>query len=187
MSWVNVCFARADRAGYATHQLGKWHLGLARQAYTPAGRGFDTSVGYLSGSERHFTHLKGAEACQGIGPGNCTGTCAVDFWHTAAPATGFAGDYSADVYGGEAVKIINAAASAPLKPYFIYLAFANTHEPLEAPARFAALYPPTMLCASRRTLGAMVSAMDEAIGNITDALVATQQWNHTLLVRTSAP
>ena len=51
------------------------HLGLAKQEWTPAGRGFDTHVGYLSGSERHFSHLKGAEACK-AGPDNCSGTCA---------------------------------------------------------------------------------------------------------------
>ena len=27
----------------------------------------------------------------------------VDFWHTAAPATGFDGEYSANVYGAETV------------------------------------------------------------------------------------
>lgn len=135
------------KAGYSTHQLGKWHLGLARHEFTPAGRGFDTSVGYLSGSEKHFSHLKGAEACK-TGPVNCTATCAFDFWHTAAPATGYNGDYSAYIYGSETVKIVEAAAAAGAgaKPFFVYLAFANTHEPLEAPQRFQDIYPTTMQC-----------------------------------------
>ena len=136
-SFVTMAEALRGKAGYATHQLGKWHLGLARQAFTPAGRGFDTSVGYLSGSEKHFSHMKGAEACKS-GPLNCTATCAVDFWHTAAPATGFDGVYSAEVYGSETVKIIEqaAAAASAAQPFFVYLAFADTHEPLEAPQRF---------------------------------------------------
>ena len=169
----------------------------------------------LSGSEKHFSHLKGAEvryacfqwdctccftdtdtfaavqACK-TGPNNCTGTCSVDFWQTEAPATGFDGVYSAEVYGSETVKIIDEAAAAAVavhpsdvhgaKPFFVYLAFADTHEPLEAPQRFQDLYPPTMQCKSRMMLGAMVSAMDEAVGNITAALKRTKLWDNTLLV-----
>ena len=147
------------------------------------GRGFDTSVGYLSGSERHFSHLKGAEQCH-AGPNNCSGTCATDFWHTSAPATGYDNEYSATVYGSETVKVVeaNAKAGAGVKPFFVYLAFANTHEPLEAPPQYQALYPPTLQPRSRMLLGAMVSAMDEAVGNITDALKATKLWENTLLV-----
>ena len=44
------------RAGYATHMLGKWHLGHFSQAHTPAGRGFDTFFGFLFGSETHDSH-----------------------------------------------------------------------------------------------------------------------------------
>ena len=120
------------------------------------------------------------------------GTCSVDFWHTATPATGFDGVYSAEVYGSETVKIIDEAAAAAAnvhasdakgaKPFFVYLAFADTHEPLEAPQRFQDLYPPTMQCKSRMMLGAMVSAMDEAMGNITAALKRTKLWDTTLLV-----
>lgn len=40
----------------------------------------------------------------------------------------------------------------------------------------------SMQCASRRMLGAMVSAMDDAMGNITDALKSTNQWDRTLIV-----
>jgi len=51
----------------------------------------------------------------------------------------------------------------------VYLAFANTHEPLEAPQRFVDLYPQSMQSQSRMMLGAMVTAMDEAIGSECDS------------------
>ena len=37
--------ARLATRGYVSHQVGKWHLGLAKQAFTPVGRGFNTSLG----------------------------------------------------------------------------------------------------------------------------------------------
>ena len=65
---------------------------------------------------------------------NCTARCGVDFWSTASPAVGYAGEYSARVYSDATVGVVeSAAASADPKPFFVYLAYANTHEPLEAP------------------------------------------------------
>ena len=42
--------------GYATHMVGKWHLGYNKWDYTPTYRGFDSFYGYYNGAEDHFTH-----------------------------------------------------------------------------------------------------------------------------------
>jgi len=42
--------------GYATHIVGKWHLGYNKWAYTPTYRGFDTFYGYYNGAEDHYSH-----------------------------------------------------------------------------------------------------------------------------------
>ena len=88
-----------------------------------------------------------------------------DFWGGWAPATNLDNVYSAEVYGSATVDVVEAGAKPGAKPFFVYLAFANTHEPLEAPGRFIDLYPKSMQSHSRMMLGAMVTAMDEAMGS----------------------
>lgn len=47
-------------AGYATHHVGKWHVGSATDAHIPAGRGFETSLGFFGFAWKdHFKHIRG--------------------------------------------------------------------------------------------------------------------------------
>ena len=41
-------------AGYYSVHVGKWHQGLYAPQYTPVGRGFDYSFGFLEGGEDHI-------------------------------------------------------------------------------------------------------------------------------------
>ena len=81
--------------------------------------------------------------------------------------------------GREAVRLIRS--HDPATPLFLYVPFLAAHTPMEAPpgseARYAALEPPL-----RRTFAAMVTAMDDAIGEIVAALDETGMRENTLLL-----
>lgn len=42
--------------GYATHMIGKWHLGFFEENYAPHKRGFDSFFGYLGGMIEYYNH-----------------------------------------------------------------------------------------------------------------------------------
>ncbi|XP_015431893.1 PREDICTED: arylsulfatase B-like [Dufourea novaeangliae] len=44
------------KLGYATHLVGKWHVGYYSDDHTPAYRGFDTFFGYYNGYVSYFNH-----------------------------------------------------------------------------------------------------------------------------------
>ena len=46
---------KLKEGGYATHMVGKWHVGVQSLGQTPFGRGFDTSKHYYDGAEDHWT------------------------------------------------------------------------------------------------------------------------------------
>ena len=47
---------RLKSAGYATHLVGKWHLGFKTWDYTPLRRGFDSTYGFFAGSQDYWNH-----------------------------------------------------------------------------------------------------------------------------------
>ena len=168
--------ARLASAGYVSHQIGKWHLGLAKQSFTPVGRGFNTSLGYLMGSEDHYKHTNG------LALGNGTTVQGVDLWASDQPAQGHDGTYSAQLYTGRAVELIESHPEE--KGLFMYVAFADTHAPEQAPERYVDLYP-TNIPECRRIYNGMASAVDEGVSNITAALKSSGLWQTTLLVWSS--
>ena len=70
-------------SGYATHLVGKWHLGFYKWPYVPTKRGFDTAYGYWDGSEGHFDHKR-----DGV----------VDFRNGTEPVTNLDGKYATFEY-----------------------------------------------------------------------------------------
>ncbi|KAL2099801.1 hypothetical protein ACEWY4_004195 [Coilia grayii] len=164
-------------AGYATHMVGKWHLGMFRKECLPTRRGFDSFFGYLTEYEDYYTHHR----CYPIFELNVT-RCALDLREGEEVASGYDGMYSTHLFTQRATDVIRKHDHK--KPLFLYLAFQAVHAPLQVPERYTAPYS-FIKDKQRRVFAGMVSAMDEAVGNVTEALMAHNLWNNTVLVFSS--
>ncbi|XP_067838761.1 arylsulfatase B [Heptranchias perlo] len=161
-------------AGYSTHMVGKWHLGMYKNECLPTRRGFDSYFGYLLGSEDYYTHQR----CYFIAPLNVT-RCALDLRDGEKVATGFTDMYSTHLFTHKATDLLSK--HDPAQPLFLYLAFQSVHQPLQVPEEYMKPYR-FIHDVHRRRYAGMVSVMDEAVGNITAALQRYGFWNNTVLI-----
>jgi arylsulfatase A-like enzyme len=94
----------AAAGGYATHYVGKGHLGYETTDHLPIHRGFDDHVGYLGGSEGYE-----------YGSGSVDPTTGKhDMWHGDHPGIDVVPEiyYSANYYAGVATKFIEGHGAA---------------------------------------------------------------------------
>ena len=165
-------------AGWATHMVGKVHLGADRWRRTPTFRGFDTFVGYLYGAEDYYTHVLGQgfdlrnDSSADCGPG-CSRNIAQE--HN--------GTYSSQLFGAEVARLV-AGAPASGKPTYIHFTPQSVHAPNEAPAAAVAPYLP--IFGPNNTVRAIhagaVTCLDDSIGVIFAAVEAAGLANDTLFI-----
>ncbi|KAK7099015.1 hypothetical protein V1264_003219 [Littorina saxatilis] len=154
--------------GYATHAVGKWHLGFCNWKYTPTFRGFDSFLGYYNAAEDYYTHMAGR---------------GYDFRQDTAVDKDDAGKYSAYTFAERAQVLIGQHNTS--QPLFLYLAFQSVHGPLEVPAVYENVFCGHIQNETRRTKCGMVAILDEAIANITGHLEDTGLIDNMLIVFTT--
>lgn len=149
-------------AGYRTAIVGKWHLGHGDRKYWPRQRGFDWQYGPLIGEIDYFTHKQ-----HGV----------TDWFRDNEPVD--EEGYSTLLLGNDAVRLIGA--HDPGTPLYLYLAFNAPHTPYQAPQkdldRYAGIADP-----SRRAYAAAITAMDEQIGRVLEALEQRGMSDNTLVL-----
>ncbi|XP_057712429.1 arylsulfatase I-like [Corythoichthys intestinalis] len=149
---------RLQQAGYATHMVGKWHLGFYTKACLPTRKGFDSFFGSLTGSVDYYSY----GSCDG------PGVCGYDLHANESVAWGHQGKYSTTLFTQRARKILQSHDPSQ-RPIFLLLSLQAVHTPLQPPKSY--IYPyRDMADVARRRFAAMVSTVDEAVRNVTYAL-----------------
>ena len=160
---------KLSESGYKTHLVGKWHNGYYKKECMPTYRGFDSYFGFLNGGEDYYTHVLSSGGWSGY-----------DLRRNETVSTKEKGEYSTFLFAKEAQEVIaNHDSSSPL---FLYLAFQAVHSPLQVPEQYIQQYEGVIKDKNRRTYAGMVSAMDEAIENVTKTLQEKGLWNNTVLI-----
>lgn len=144
------------KEGYATGLVGKWHLGESDD-HRPESRGFDEFYGFLSGGH---SHLKGELL---------RGGDAVEIKK---------GEYSTDLFSAEAVDFVGRHQE---HPFFLFLSYNVPHKPIEATEKYLDRFS-EIPDRNRRTYAAMVSAMDDGIGDVLRKLKETGNDENTLVI-----
>ena len=147
--------------GYNTLAIGKWHLG-AHKDQRPLQQGFDEHFGFLSGGHRYFPEdwkLNDLTEIRSQNDGYIT-----KLLHNGKRINETA--YLTDALSREAVNFIKKERKGP---FFIYLAYNAPHSPLQATKKYLDRFP-NIENKKRKIYAAMVSAVDDGVGNILDAL-----------------
>jgi len=167
-------------AGYATHHVGKWHLGHYSKAHLPTARGFDDSMGYYGGYQHPETYFYEWPGCT-----NSTG-CVPDM-HRDKDVYSQDGQFNVYTFADEAERIIEQHG-ADGEPFFLYLAVPLIHMPvhpdpdvMEARADDLAGIPDVW----RRRMGAMSIMLDTFVSRVEKALVVQGLMNDTIIVYAS--
>ncbi|XP_059093885.1 arylsulfatase B-like isoform X1 [Tigriopus californicus] len=170
----------ASHLGYATHGVGKWHLGSHRAAYTPTKRGFLSHVGYWTGHEDYYDHT----AQELYQPVNGWG---YDFRRNMSVAWEDFGNYATDIFTNEALDVIHHHnVSQPLFLYLAHLAVhsANTYQPLQAPSEVVEKFS-YISDKNRRTFAGMLYKLDESVGRVVKLLQDRQMLQDSIIVFTT--
>eukprot|EP00934_Nitzschia_sp_Nitz4_P005314 Nitzschia sp. Nitz4//scaffold32_size149145//69827//74087//NITZ4_002882-RA/size149145-processed-gene-0.96-mRNA-1//1//CDS//3329548078//5304//frame0 len=175
------------RAGYHTTAIGKWHIGHSNWNQTPTFRGFDEFFGFYYGGEDYYTHMhNGGYDLRHDQQRHCGKGCS----RVAAEAVG---NYSSPLFAKETIRMLHdylekqsARDAKSVKPLFQYLAFQAVHCPNEVPEEYVDMYDNfTTFSPQRKIYAGMLTAADDAIGEVIDAYKKAGIWNDTLVIFTT--
>jgi len=155
--------------GYATHVIGKWHLGYCDEACLPKSRGFDTQYGFYGSHINHYNYLWGA-------PGIWEGYDWYDNQVYVNETGNGHENWAPQLMDERAEKLI--AEHDPATPFFLYFASGMTHFPMQTPPGYEEV-------GWRETFEQMAHYGDHQVGVLVKALKAKGMWEDTIFAFSS--
>ncbi|KAL5272047.1 hypothetical protein ACHWQZ_G000302 [Mnemiopsis leidyi] len=171
--------------GYKVHGIGKWHLGH-QEGSLPTQKGFDSFYGIYYGMGSYYGH-------KGVRHYHRDGTWFAqqgnhDFHYDYKNGSTFRFTEPGDDFDIHSTELFTKAAVDRIKehdinkPLFLYVAYTAPHSPLEPDENIASERNKHITSLDRRRYAAMVTQMDEGVGEILGALDEQNMRNNTVIV-----
>jgi arylsulfatase A-like enzyme len=176
--------AKLKESGYRTGLVGKWHLG-SNESYYPTNRGYDEYVGFNSGATAYIDpSLPGVRSVRSDGavprPGAPIRNAASQI--IEGPERTIVNnqtEYLTEYFARRATQFVGTHAPSN-DPYFLYVAFNAPHDPFQVTQKYYDRFP-QIESETLRIYAAMVSALDDAVGEILAAVEASGESENTII------
>ncbi len=155
--------------GYQTYMSGKWHLGN-KEPFLPHNHGFDHWFGFKNGCIDYYSHT----IYWALSSGN---QARHDLWEDGKEIYRN-GEYFIHLMRDKAIEYIHQA-KADGRPFFMYIPFNTPHYPLHAPEEYMERF--AHLPRERQLMTAMLTVMDDALGDIINELDSLGLYDNTCI------
>ena len=163
------------KANYNNAIIGKWHMGT-NAVFHPLERGFDYFYGFLSGGHHYFPEK--------LTLNNLSEVKRKWQWYSTKIIENRAPveikEYLTDALSNAAVNFIDKQVKDD-QQFMLYLAYNAPHTPLQANEKYLSRFP-NIKDKKRKTYAAMVSAVDDGVGRVLDALKEQALDEDTIIV-----
>ncbi len=162
---VPMISERLQKVGYKTGMVGKWHVGF-NEGLRPHERGYDFTYVFHSGARTFYP--KGPKQNNQL-------------FKDGEPFNDET-EYLTDAFARDSVKFIDHHQSSDQSddPFFLFFSFNAVHLPLEATKQYESRFP-DIKSKKRKTYAGMLSALDDAIGQVMDSVRQHKLENDTLV------
>lgn len=155
--------------GYQTYMSGKWHLGN-KEPFLPHNHGFDHWFGFKNGCIDYYSHTL-------YWPLTSGGQARHDLWEDGEEIYRN-GEYFIHLMRDKAIEYLHQAHKDG-RPFFMYIPFNTPHYPMHAPAEYMERF--AHLPRARQLMTAMLTVMDDAIGDIIAELDSLDLYDDTCI------